>query len=154
MNIERRRRKKGATTHEKWNFTVIVNIGIGPCTNFFWKNILFLKYAPQSVSFSQCLCSDYFMFLSLSRCACVPSEVWPFLPSNVSRLWLTLQMYTQTTTATVVSIACSRLVKMYMNFFPPFLIFVLLNGNEHKSTCNNMYEKHGIEMDKMQPIFQ
>lgn len=70
--LQKKKTEKGATTHEKWNFTVIVNIGIGPCTHFFWKNILFLKYAPQSVSFSQCLCSDYFMFLSL--CLCVRAE--------------------------------------------------------------------------------
>lgn len=69
------------------SFTVIVNIGIGSCRFFF---ILFLKYAPQSVSFSQCLCSDYFM------CVCVCARGLGIFASNVSRLWLTLQMYTNT----------------------------------------------------------
>lgn len=138
------------------SFTVIVNIGIGSCRFFF---ILFLKYAPQSVSFSQCLCSDYFMCV----CVCACARGLGIFASNVSRLWLTLQMYTNThhthsTHLFPLHVRAGQEVYIFCCF--RYFCCWMQNTSSgekkkfNKYTCINMYKKHGIEMDKMQPIFQ
>lgn len=115
------------------------------CKYWHWSvytySFFFSKYFIFKICATVCQFQSMFMFWLFYVCVCMcvrAKRSLVIFASNVSRLWLTLQMYTHKHTdnnnssSTFVSIACSRLVKMYINFFHLFLISVLLDGNEHK----------------------
>lgn len=73
-------------------------------------------------------------------------------------------MHTLTLTAHIC-FHCMFATDQNVYFISPLLIFLFLNSKSTSTkfeageksttniTCINMYEKHGIEMDKMQPIY-